>query len=99
MKDLVRAVDSRERAVVELWRKGHLSPGTIVIYVQWVRRFRTYGQEPYRPDRGVTRTYATAPQYAEPAQEVAAQSNALEAVAEANAALERLTANLGEGRR
>jgi len=42
MKDLVRAVDSRERAVVELWRKGHLSPGTIVIYLQWVRRFRTY---------------------------------------------------------
>jgi hypothetical protein len=42
MKDLVRAVDSRERAVGELWRKGHLSPGTIVIYLQWVRRFRTY---------------------------------------------------------
>ena len=42
MKDLVRAIDSRERAVVELWRKGHLSPGTIVIYLQWVRRFRTY---------------------------------------------------------
>src|SRR6266849_4291126 len=42
MKDLVRAVDSRERAVVELWRKGHLSSGTIAIYLQWVRRFRTY---------------------------------------------------------
>ena len=42
MKDLVRAVDGRERAVVELWRKGHLSPGTIVIYLQWVRRFKTY---------------------------------------------------------
>jgi len=38
----VRAVDSRERAVVGLWRKGHLSAGTIVIYLQWVRRFRTY---------------------------------------------------------
>ena len=38
----MRAVDSGERAVVELWRKGHLSPGTIVIYLQWVRRFRTY---------------------------------------------------------
>jgi hypothetical protein len=42
MKDLVRAGDGRERAVVELWRKGRLSPGTIVIYLQWVRRFRTY---------------------------------------------------------
>jgi hypothetical protein len=42
MKDLVRAVDSRERAIVGLWRKGHLSAGTIVIYLQWVRRFRTY---------------------------------------------------------
>jgi len=38
----VRLRDDRERAVVELWRKGHLSPGTIVIYLQWVRRFRTY---------------------------------------------------------
>ena len=35
-------IDCRERAVVELWRKGHLSLGTIVIYLQWVRRFRTY---------------------------------------------------------
>lgn len=35
-------IDSRERAVVEMWRKGHLTPGTIVIYLQWVRRFRFY---------------------------------------------------------
>lgn len=35
-------IDERERAVVCLWRKGHLSPGTIVIYLQWVRRFRNY---------------------------------------------------------
>jgi site-specific recombinase XerD len=42
MKDPVRVIDCRERAVVELWRKGHLSLGTIVIYLQWVRRFRTY---------------------------------------------------------
>ena len=35
-------IDRRERAVVELWCKGHLSLGTIVIYLQWVRRFRTY---------------------------------------------------------
>ena len=34
--------DDRERSVVEVWRKGHLSVGTIVIYLQWVRRFRTY---------------------------------------------------------
>ncbi|MGA7238184.1 MAG: site-specific integrase, partial [Bryobacteraceae bacterium] len=34
--------DCRERAVVELWRKGRLTPGTIVIYLQWVRRFRLY---------------------------------------------------------
>ena len=42
MKDLVRTFDSRERAVGDLWRKGHRSPGTMVIYLQWVRRFRTY---------------------------------------------------------
>jgi len=35
-------IDRRERAVVELWRKGRLTPGMIVIYLQWVRRFRTY---------------------------------------------------------
>jgi len=45
MKDLVRVIDRRERAVVELWRKGHLTPGTIVIYLQWVRRFRTHCDE------------------------------------------------------
>src|SRR6266508_4339326 len=39
MKDLVRAVDSRERAVVGWWRHGHLSAGTIIIYLQWVQRF------------------------------------------------------------
>ena len=35
-------VDERERAVVELWRRGHLSSGTIQIYLQWVRRFRAH---------------------------------------------------------
>jgi len=35
-------VDDRERAVVELWRRGHLSSGTIHAYLQWVRRFRAY---------------------------------------------------------
>jgi len=35
-------VDDRERAVIDLWRKGHLSSGTIQIYLQWVRRFRAF---------------------------------------------------------
>jgi len=35
-------MDLRERAVVNLWRKGQLSGGTIVIYLYWVRRFRKY---------------------------------------------------------
>jgi site-specific recombinase XerD len=31
-----------ERAVVDLWRRGHLCHGTIQIYLQWVRRFVAY---------------------------------------------------------
>jgi integrase/recombinase XerD len=42
MRDPVKVIDGRERAVVELWRKGRLTPGTIIIYLQWVRRFRKY---------------------------------------------------------
>jgi integrase/recombinase XerD len=42
VKQLVRPLDRRERAVLDLWRKGHLSPGTILTYLQWVRRFRAY---------------------------------------------------------
>jgi integrase/recombinase XerD len=42
MNDGVRVIDSREHAVVEMWRKGRLTSGTIVIYLQWVRRFRKY---------------------------------------------------------
>jgi integrase/recombinase XerD len=38
----VRCRDDRERAVVELWRRGHLSWRTIQVYLDWVRRFRTY---------------------------------------------------------
>jgi integrase/recombinase XerD len=34
--------DKNERAVVAFWRKGHLSCGTIAIYLQWVRRFKDY---------------------------------------------------------
>ena len=42
MRDPVRVIDERERAAVRFWRKGHLSLGTLVIYLQWVRRFRNY---------------------------------------------------------
>lgn len=35
-------VDDRERAVIDLWRKGHLCSATIQIYLQWVRRFRAF---------------------------------------------------------
>ena len=42
MNKRARVIDDRERAVAELWRRGHLSPGTIQIYLQWVRRFRAY---------------------------------------------------------
>src|SRR3954454_6821215 len=38
----VRLRDDRERAVVELWRRGHLSWSTIQVYLHWVRRFRIY---------------------------------------------------------
>lgn len=34
--------NDRERVVVEFWHKGHVSAGTIAIYLQWVRRFRSY---------------------------------------------------------
>ena len=42
MSERVTLNDDRERAVVGLWRRGHLSCGTIQIYLQWVRRFRAY---------------------------------------------------------
>ena len=34
--------DDRERAVVALWRRGHLSWSTIQLYLHWIRRFRAY---------------------------------------------------------
>ncbi len=34
--------DDLERAVVEQWRSSHLSEGSILLYLQWVRRFRAY---------------------------------------------------------
>lgn len=42
MSERVALIDDLERAVVGLWRRGHLSWGTIQIYLQWVRRFRAY---------------------------------------------------------
>ena len=42
MNERLTVTDDLERAVLGLWRKGHLSTGTIVIYIQWVRRFRMY---------------------------------------------------------
>jgi integrase/recombinase XerD len=38
----IKGRDERERAVVEFWRRGHLSWRTIQVYLGWVRRFRTY---------------------------------------------------------
>src|SRR5882724_8003911 len=38
----VRLRDDSERAVVDFWRRGHLSWSTIQLYLNWVRRFRTY---------------------------------------------------------
>ena len=66
MKYVVRAIDSRERAVIELWRKSRLSAGTIVNYLHWIRRFRKYcdkrklletGQLTAAGVRRFTRTY------------------------------------------
>lgn len=34
--------DEREREVVRLWRNGHLSRGTTITYLQWVRLYRAY---------------------------------------------------------
>jgi len=42
MNERMALIDDRERAVVGLWQRGHLSSGTIQIYLQWVRRFRAY---------------------------------------------------------
>lgn len=38
----LRFRDDRERAVVALWRRGHLCWSTIQVYLHWIRRFRTY---------------------------------------------------------
>lgn len=42
MNERVQTVDPRERVVVDLWRKGQLRRGTIINYLNWIRRFRKY---------------------------------------------------------
>jgi integrase/recombinase XerD len=42
MSDCMAPVNDLERAVIDVWRKGHLGSGTIQIYIQWVRRFRVF---------------------------------------------------------
>jgi site-specific recombinase XerD len=37
-----KSCDERERAVVEFWRRGHLSWNTIQVYLGWVRKFKVY---------------------------------------------------------
>jgi site-specific recombinase XerD len=41
----VQIADPRESEIVSVWGKGHLSRGTIVTYLQWVRRFRKYCEQ------------------------------------------------------
>jgi hypothetical protein len=40
VNERVQVIDPHEREIVGLWRKGHLSRGTITNYLYWVRRFR-----------------------------------------------------------
>jgi len=42
MNTEVPLIDDRERAVVALWRRGNLCSGTILTYLHWVRRFKSY---------------------------------------------------------
>ncbi len=41
----IRCRDERERAVVRLWRSGHLARSTTITYLHWVRLYRTYCRE------------------------------------------------------
>ena len=40
-----RTRDDHERAVVDYWRRGGLSPMTVQLYLGWIRKFRKYCQE------------------------------------------------------
>lgn len=42
--------DDRERAVLAWWRKSKLKPGTMLVYLQWVRRFRMYCNQRRLPE-------------------------------------------------
>lgn len=42
MNARIKCLDCREQDVVRQWRKSGLSQGSIVTYLQWVRRFQTY---------------------------------------------------------
>ena len=37
--------NAREGEIIDVWRKGHLSRGTIINYLYWVRRFRKYCEQ------------------------------------------------------
>ena len=45
MRQRLKLLNDRERAVVDLWRRGHLSAGTIRIYLDWIRRFRAFCEQ------------------------------------------------------
>jgi integrase/recombinase XerD len=38
-------LDKREIQVVRLWQSGHISSGSILLYLQWVRRYYVYCQQ------------------------------------------------------
>ena len=38
----IKCISRLERDVVRLWRKSGLTQGSIITYLQWVRRFQTY---------------------------------------------------------
>ena len=42
MNRLIVFHDKRERDVVRSWQRSLLSPGSVLVYLQWVRRFRSY---------------------------------------------------------
>jgi site-specific recombinase XerD len=42
VNERVQVIDPRESRIVRVWREGHLSRGTIINYLYWVRRFRKY---------------------------------------------------------
>jgi integrase/recombinase XerD len=45
VNEQVQINDEREGEIIDVWRKGHLSRGTITNYLYWVRRFRKYCEQ------------------------------------------------------